>query len=115
MPYTFATSGSATARAGNNVHPFFSGAYWDDASLMSEGRIIAETGYDWLTNFATAVSGAQSILLDTSSALMAMEAVSFDTSRYRFGEAELILNRLDDRAKDGLRQLRDLKNKEIKS
>ena len=109
------TSGQAINRAGANVSSaVISGAILNSYSDNAEGRICAETHYDFITNFTTRDTGIQYSLQDVSSAMIAMDMVAYDMSGYMDRrEAETILDVLDERVNKGLIILKNKSNQKL--
>ena len=110
MSFTLCTSGAATIKAGTNANTTILG---DETALNkladeAEGRIMAETHSDWVTNYNSLSDGIKNVLSDVASSLIAMMIVGYDISSYTTQrEAETILDINDDRASKGLSFLKD--------
>lgn len=118
MSWTLCTSAAAIIKAGNNVHSdMANGAIIngvtniDLLSDQAEGRIEAETRRKWVANYATLTSGAQNILADVCSSLIAIKMIAYDMSGYTSRqEATTMLDVNSDIADNGLRILKDFKS-----
>ena len=118
MAWTFTTSGAATERAGANVSDTIKA---DEAALNkfsdhAEGRIESESRRSWRENWGSVASGAQVLIGDIASALVAMDMINFDMSGYTSRqEAGTMLDVLDDRANKGLKILKDFKSNDMQT
>ena len=116
MTWVLTTSGEALAKAGYHYNPDLttSGALagW---SNQAEGRIVAETRRNWVSQYAGLSEGIKRILSDIASSLIAKQIISCDMSGYTSrSEAQTMLDVQDDVAETGIRILKDFKSGEIK-
>jgi hypothetical protein len=114
MSFTLCSSGAIVIKAGKNVNSdaASSGAILEQFSDEAEGRICAETRYDWVSNYASIGSNFKPILTDVSSSLAAIKLVMYDMSGYtNRGEAEDVLNINFDLVQKALKVLADDKVK----
>jgi len=117
MSWTLTTSGAAIFKAGAdaNTEATISGsmAIWSDAA---EGRIVSETGVDWVGSYTNVNSEVKKLLSDVASSLIAKNIIAYDISGYsRVAEAQTMISMQDDIARDGIRILKELKNNELES
>jgi len=118
MAFTFCSSGAAIIKAGANSNDNItvSGAALNTWSNQVEGRIVIETRKNYLTDFNSLVSGAQQLLSEVASSLIAIKIINYDMSEYSSrAEAITMMNVLDDQATKGINILKDFKAEDIKS
>jgi len=115
MSWTLTTSGSAVLKAGNNADLSISGSALASWSDMAEGRIVAETRRDWVTDYTGLGTEIKGILNDIASSLIAKNIISYDLPAYTRAEAQTLLDVNDDIARAGLKVLKDFKSNDIKS
>lgn len=117
MTWTLTTSEAAIRKAGENADATIvaSGAALANWSDQAEGRIVAETRRNWVTDYASVPADVKKILDDTASSLIAMQIINYNmlgfTSR---AEAQTMLNIQDNTATTGMRVLKDFKSNEIR-
>lgn len=114
MSFTLCTSGAIVIKAGNNVNSTgaASAALLEQFSDEAEGRICAETRYDWITDYASIGASFKPILADVASSLGAIKLIMWDMGSYTGrGEAEDMININFDLAQKGLKILTDDKVK----
>ena len=112
MSWTFCLSGAAVAKAGSYVSDVIQAdsTAMDNFSDQAEGRIVAETRKNYLSEYATLDAEVVSLLNDIASSLIAIQLVNYDMGVYtNLAEAQTILNVQDDKAQQGIRILKDWK------
>jgi len=118
MAWTLTTSGSAIRKAGERANSTIvaSGSALADWSNQSEGRIVADSNKNWVSQYATLSDDIKNILSDTSSDLIAMKIITYNmqdfTSRT---EAQTMLDMLRDNALGNMRVLKDMKSNEVQN
>lgn len=116
MSWILTTSGAALGKAGYyyNSDLTASGALglW---SSQAEGRIVAETRRNWVSQYAGLSTEIKNILSDVASSLIAKQIISCDMSGYTSrAEAQTMLDVQDDTAANGIRILKDFKSNDIR-
>jgi len=114
MSFILCTSGAIVYKAGANVSTLAaaSGAILEQFSDEAEGRICAETKYDWLTNYSSIKASFKPILADAASGYAAAMLVAYDMSGYTTrGEGEDVVNMNMDRFQKAVALLKEDKIK----
>ncbi len=116
MSWTLTTSGSAVLKAGKNANSDIkiSGTALVDWSDKAEGRVESETGIAWIDNYSSLATGIKGLLSDVTSSLMAMDIIAYDNTGYLAREADMLMNKNDDRVKQGVAILKELTRKTLK-
>lgn len=112
MSWTICTSGNAILKAGINANADVKSGATDieSYSTEAEGFIAGQVHTDVVTNFSTLPTVMQATLEDWCSSLIAMDIISYDPTGYLTREADMLMNKNDDRVN---RALTKLKNKEF--
>ncbi len=118
MSFTLCSSGAIIRKAGVNANsdvtqdetPFL-----DEFSDQAEGRIVAETRRNWLSEHAALPTDLKNMLDDVCSSIAAIKVVNYDMSGYLQREAETILDVNTDIVNKGLAALKDFKTSTLKS
>ena len=111
---TLTTSGAIVVKAGANVSATAaaSGAIVDQFLEEAEGRLIAETRYDWIANFSKIGTNFKPVLADAVSAYAAAMLIAYDMSGYtNRGYAEDLINVNMDRFQKAVAFLKEDLNK----
>jgi len=114
MSFTLCTSGAIVTKAGANVSSTAaaSAAILEQFCDEAEGRICAETRYDWVANIGSIGTNFKPALADACSSLAAVKLIAYDMSGYTGrGEAEDMININFDLAQKALKFLTEDKNK----
>ena len=114
MSFTLCTSGAIVIKAGANVDSSAaaSAALLEQFSNEAEGRLNAETRFDWVANFGSITTNFKPVLADVTSAYAGAMLVTMDMSGYtNRGYAEDIINMNMDRFQKGVKFLIEDKNK----
>ena len=84
MSFTLCTSGAIVVKAGANVSTTAStsGAILEQYSNEAEGRLCAETRYDWIANYSRIKANFKPILDDATSAYAAALLIAYDQDGY---------------------------------
>ena len=117
MSWTLCSSAAVYGKAGEGVNQTAaaSGGLMDKWSTQAEGRIIAETRRNWVSDYATVPIGVQGILDDVASSLIAIQLISYDMGGYsKIAEAQTMLNVQRDVAVQGLNILKSFDSSTIK-
>lgn len=117
MSFTFCSSGAAIIKAGanSNTNIVISGAALNTFSDQVEGFIVMYTRKNFLTQFTSLTSGAQTLLNEVASCLIANKIINYDMGNYTSrAEAITMMNVNDDIATRGLNILKDFKQSEIR-
>lgn len=117
MSFTLCTSGAIVIKAGANVSSTAaaSSALLEQFSDEAEGRLCAETRYDWVANF-TSLSASHPnfipVLADATSAYAGAMLITYNMSGYtNRGYAEDLINVNMDRFQKAVKFLIEDKNK----
>ena len=114
MSFTLCSSGAIVIKAGVDVSTSAatSAAILEQFSNEAEGRLIAETRYDWIANIAKVKTNFKPVLADATSAYAAGMLISYDMSGYvNRGYAEDLINMNMDRFQKAVKFLIEDKNK----
>ena len=110
MSFTLCTSAAIVVKAGANVNStaVASAAIVTQFADEAEGRLVAETRYDWVANFSKIKTNFKPILADACSAYAAAMLAGYDMSGYtNRGEAEDVVNINMDRFQKVVSLLKD--------
>ncbi len=103
-----------TARAGANCSTTSNVVTWTDGIVLDgENFINAYTRFDWSAVYATLSVKTRGILMDATSAYLAMFVINYDLSGIGSREAETRLDFLRDLVERDLRILVDIKNQDF--
>ncbi len=114
MSFTLCTSEAIVVKAGVNVSTYAStsGAILEQLSDEAEGRINAETRFDWVDKFSNIGANFKPVLADATSSYAGAMLIAFDMSGYtNRGYAEDLINVNMDRFQKAVRFLTEDKNK----
>lgn len=117
MSWTFTLSGSAIKKAGYDADSTITNDYttltkWSD---QAEGRIVAETRRNWVSQYSTISGSAIAALLDdVASSMIAKNIIAFNMANYSRGIAQTMLDVQEDIINSGLKVLSDFKSNDIK-
>ncbi len=114
MSFTLCSSGAIVIKAVKHVNQDFaaSGAVLEQLSDEAEGRLCAETRYDWVSNFSKIKTNFKPVLADATSAYAGAMLVTMDMSGYtNRGYAEDIINMNMDRFQKAVKFLVDDTNR----
>ena len=101
-------SGAALFKAGANVSTSLTEAQYDYAILQAEGKICAETKFNWIDKYASLGADVKYILEEVCSNLAAIYLITYDMSGYTSrAEAQSMIDVLYAMAKDGLKKLKE--------
>lgn len=117
MVWTLTTSGSAVAMAGTHVNSTIkvSGSALLGFSNQAEGIIEARTKKTWVDNYSSQSNGIKNILSDTASSLIAMDMIAYDNTGYLAREADMLMNKLDERINSNIAVLKDFKTSDLRT
>jgi hypothetical protein len=118
MSFTLTTSGAAIVKAGAGANSVIVAnvANLEKFSDQAEGRIVAQTRRDWVTDYSNLSTEIKGILDDVASSLIAMQIINYDMGGYTSrAEAQTMLNVQDNTASSGINILKDFKSNDIRS
>ena len=111
------TSGAAIAKAGLNANSTLISYAGTNKTILDtwsdtvEAEIEGQTGLSIVDNFASyALSGAASAACSSKIAMLIM---GYDSTVYKYREADTLLNINDQIYKDNIKNMRDLKKTEL--
>lgn len=110
MSWTLSTSGAALIKAGANADAALIVDATKLATLSDEAEsdLIAFTGYDWITNYASVKTNWKPFISKAVAARIAMGIVKYNPSYYKSkAEAYLIANMNDNEWNDCLNVIKD--------
>jgi len=116
MAWTLTTSGSAILAAGAHANSTIiaSGSsllIWSD---QAEGRIVAESRRNWVSQYSALPDGIKNVLSSACSRLIGSSIVAYDTTGYLPREADMIMNYNDEIYTKELNILKDFKSNDIR-
>jgi len=117
MSWTLLTSGAAVLKAGTHANSTIkvSGAALVQYADAAEGRIEAQTRRSWVDNYSSLSTGIKNILSDVAASIVAMDIVAYDNTGYLAREADMIMNKCDERINAGLSILKDFKSNQLQT
>ena len=108
MSWTLCTSGAAVLKAGTHANSIStSGSALAEWSTEAEGKIEADTGFSWVTNYSGLSTGIKGALSEVCSSLIAMKIIAYDVTGYLRREADTLMNFNDEIVTKGLATLKD--------
>ena len=119
MSWTLCLSGPAIARAGTHANStliVYGGnnkTILDAYSDAAEGRVCGDVGEDLVTNIASYSAVVLNAIKDAVEHLIAMDIVAYDNTGYSAREADMIMNKCNDRYNQALGVLRKKENLKI--
>lgn len=105
---TLLTSAAVKFKAGANVSTDITTAQYDLAMLQAEGRVCAETRFNWVDAYSTLNVDVKYLLEDVTSNIAAIYVINNDMSGFTsLGEAQTMCDILDDNAKAIIKKIND--------
>jgi len=98
MSFTLTTLSGAIFKAGVNVNSTIavSGTQMNLLSDMAEDTFCVDTRKDWVTDYANIDTHIKAAISDAVSSAIAIKLINYDQSGYLKGEAQTMLDVLDD-------------------
>ena len=115
MTWTLCSSGAAIAKAGANANSTIiaSAARLLEFATSAEGFICAQCHNDFVTNYSSQDTLIKAALADVCSAMVAMDIVTYDPTGYLTREADMIMNKCDERYSQGMKTLTIKQNQKL--
>jgi len=115
--WTLCTSGAAVVKAGTHANSTIaaSGSALQGFADAAEGKIEASTRKSYIDNYSSLSIGVKNMLSDVASSIVAMDIIAYDNTGYLAREADMLMNKLDERINSGLAILKDFKTNALQS
>lgn len=120
MSWTLCLSGPTITKAGVHVNSTIvnygtNQTFLDKLSDEAEGVVCSDCHSDFVTNYSSYSTQIQNALSDACSSLIVMDLVSYDPTGYLAREADMIMNKCDERYKKALAILSKKENQRFSS
>ena len=115
MSWTLCASGAAIAKAGANCNADIkaSGAILSDWCDKAESEVCMKTRKDWITGYADVQTNLKPVLADAVSDMIAIKMINYDMAGYLKGEAQTMLDVLDNNFNTIIKDLREDANQKL--
>lgn len=113
MSFTLTTLSGALFKAGVNRNTSLSGTDINLMSDLAEDTFCARTRKDWVTDYANVDTHIKGAISDAVSDMIGIKIINADQSGFLKGEAQTMLDVLDDNSAEIIKQLREDQNKKF--
>jgi len=111
MSWTLTTLSGAAFKAGVNRNTSLSGTDFYLIADMAEDTFCVDTRKDWVSDYTNVDTHIKGAISDAVSDLIAIKWINADQSGFLKGEAQTMLDVLDDNYQRIVKQLKEYKNK----